>query len=513
MKHPRHFAITCPKKIVYQMTSSGKSLTFADLESRANKGAHALRSLGVGVGDHIALIMENRLEFLEICWAAQRSGVIFTAISRYLTVDEATYIASDCGAKVFITSDKYAETGAEILSGLNNNVHGMAVGSPVESLQSWEQLVASMPETPIEDECAGVAMLYSSGTTGRPKGIVRQYEFDALDSMSPVLLNVCGVMGKMNPASIYLSPAPLYHSAPLGVAMVAAALGATTLIMEKFDAEELLAAIGKYKITHTQVVPTMFVRILKLPDEARARYDMSSLICAIHVAAPCPVEIKRQMIKWWGPILLEYYAGTEGNGVTAANSEEWLAHPGTVGKALIGKIRILDDEGKELPSGQTGDVYFDAGLKFSYHGDAEKTANSHTKEGWSTLGDIGFMDEDDFLFLTDRRAYTIISGGVNIYPQESEDLLITHPKIIDAAVFGVPDEVFGEAVKAVVQPMDFANAGDALEAELIAFCRKNLSVIKAPQSIDFRKELPRTPTGKLIKRHLKAEYWEKEGKI
>ena len=507
MRHPKHFAKISPDKIAYQMIASGKSLTYAELEMRANQGAHALRALGISKGDHIAFLLENRLEFMEICWAAQRSGTIFTAISRYLTADEATYIAQDCGAKVFITSDKYAETGSEILNQLGEDVHGMMVGETTSGFQSWEELISSMPTTPIDDECAGIAMLYSSGTTGRPKGIVRAYEFESLDSMSPVLMNVCSVMGEMNPNSIYLSPAPLYHSAPLGVGMVAAALGATTIIMERFEAEEMLAAIEKYKITHTQVVPTMFVRALKLPEEARTRYDISTLTCAIHVAAPCPIEIKRTMIEWWGPILLEYYAGTEGNGVTAANSKEWLTHPGTVGKALIGKIRILDDDGNELPTGEVGDVYFDAGLKFSYHGDVEKTANSHTSEGWSTLGDIGKLDEDGFLYLTDRRAYTIISGGVNIYPQECEDLLITHPKIIDAAVFGVPDEVFGEAVKAVVQPMDFTNAGVALEAELIAFCREHLSLIKAPKSIDFRETLPRTPTGKLIKRHLKAEYW------
>jgi long-chain acyl-CoA synthetase len=507
VRHPKHFAKTSPDKIVYQMIGSGKSLTFAELESRANQSAHALRALGLSVGDHIAFLLENRLEFMEICWAAQRSGTVFTAISRYLTADEATYIAQDCGAKVFITSDKYAETGAEILGQLDDDVHGMMVGKASPDSQSWEELVSSMPTTPIDDECAGIAMLYSSGTTGRPKGIVRAYEFDSLDSMSPVLLNVCEAMGKMHPDSIYLSPAPLYHSAPLGVGMVAAALGTTTMIMERFDAEELLAAIEKFKITHTQVVPTMFVRALKLPEETRKCFDVSTLTCAIHVAAPCPVEIKRAMIDWWGPILLEYYAGTEGNGVTAANSEEWLTHPGTVGKALFGKIRILDDHGKELPTGDIGDVYFDAGLSFSYHGDDEKTANSRTKEGWSTLGDIGKLDEDGFLYLADRRAYTIISGGVNIYPQECEDLLITHPQIIDAAVFGVPDEVFGEAVKAVVQPMNFTEANDAFEAELIAWCREHLSVIKAPQSIDFRETLPRTPTGKLIKRHLKAEYW------
>lgn len=511
MRHPSHFAKLTPDKIAYQIDGSNKALTFGQLEARANKGAHALRSLGVKAGDHIAFLMENRLEFIELCWAAQRCGVIFTAISRYLTPDEAIYIARDCGAKVFITSDQYADSGRDILDSLDAAVRGVMAGNATPGFTGWDELLATMPVTPIEDQSAGIAMLYSSGTTGRPKGIVRKYEFKALDSLSPVLLNVCGVLGKMDAQSIYLSPAPLYHSAPLGVAMVAAALGATTIIMEKFDEQRLLQAVAEHQISHTQVVPTMFVRMLKLPAATREKYDLATLCCAIHVAAPCPVEIKRAMIDWWGPILLEYYAGTEGNGVTAVTTEQWLAHPGTVGKSLIGQIRIVDDDGKELPRGEIGDVYFDAGLEFSYHGDDEKTAAAHTRQGWSTLGDIGRLDDDGYLYLSDRRAYTIISGGVNVYPQETEDLLIGHPAIVDAAVFGVPDEDLGEAVKAVVQLVNSGNAGAMLEAELIAHCRQHLSVIKVPKSIDFRRELPRTPTGKLIKRHLKAEYWPKAG--
>lgn len=507
MKHPTYHASLTPDKIAYQMAGSGESLTYAQLDARSNQGAHALQKLEVAAGDNIAFFMENRLEFLELCWAAQRSGVIFTAISRYLTADEAAYIVRDCGAKVFLGSARYGETCTKIRNLISPDVRCLMIGGTEDSFEPWEPLIDAMQTNPVAEERAGASMLYSSGTTGRPKGIVRSYGGPSIDSLSPVLLKVCEDLGKMGPDSKYLSPAPLYHSAPMGAAMVAAGLGATTIIMEKFDETKLLQLVEQHRISHTQVVPTMFVRLLKLPEDVRNRHDLSSLVSAIHVAAPCPADVKRQMIDWWGPILLEYYAGTEGNGVAAATSQEWLAHPGTVGQPLIGTAHILDDDGVELPLGEIGDVYFNSGLSFSYHNDPEKTANAFNEKGWSTLGDIGWMDEDGFLYLTDRRAYTIISGGVNVYPQETEDLLVTHPAVADVAVFGVPDEDLGEVVKAVVQPMDFGTAGLKLEEELIAHCRSKLSAIKTPKSIDFRRELPRTPTGKLFKRHLKKEYW------
>ncbi|WP_282606038.1 acyl-CoA synthetase [Pelagibius sp. Alg239-R121] len=507
MKHPIHHARVTPEKIAYQIAQDGASITFAELDSRANQGAQALRKLGVESGDHIAFLLENRLEFMEICWAAQRAGVIFTPISRYLQSEEAAYIVADCGAKVFITSTRYAEMGVQIRALAGKEFRSLTVDEAVEGFEDWNALVESMPDQRLPDESPGATMLYSSGTTGRPKGILKQNQSSSIEALSPVFLKLLGEIAAMDAESVYLSPAPLYHSAPLGAAMVAAGLGATTIIMERFDEEGLLREIESAGVTHTQVVPTMFVRLLKMPTETRLRYDTGSLVTALHVAAPCPVDIKRQMIGWWGPILLEYYAGTEGNGVTAATTEEWNAHPGTVGRALFGSIRILDDEGLESPRGEIGNVYFDTGLNFSYHNDPEKTAQAYNKEGWSTLGDIGWLDEDGFLHLTDRRAYTIISGGVNVYPQETEDLLVTHPSVADVAVFGVPNEELGEEVKAVVQPVDTHSAGPELEVELIAFCRSKLSVIKTPKSIDFRRELPRTATGKLIKRHLKAEYW------
>ncbi len=507
MKHPVHHARVTPEKIAYQMAGTKESITFAELDARSNQGAHALRALGVQAGDHIAFLMENRLAFMEICWAAQRSGVVFTPISRYLQPEEAAYIVADCGAKVFITSERYAEVGQKIRGIAGSDLQCLMIGQGTEGFEDWSALSASMPEQPLAEQTAGATMLYSSGTTGRPKGILKRTQSTAIDALSPVFLKLLGEIAEVDEHTVYLSPTPLYHSAPIGAAMVAAGLGATTIIMERFDEEAYLQAIETHRVTHTQVVPTMFVRLLKMPEDVRLRYDCSSLLCALHVAAPCPVDIKHRMIAWWGPILLEYYAGTEGNGVTATTTPEWLDHVGSVGRALVGSLRILDEEGAELPRGEVGNVYFDSGLKFTYHNDPEKTAEAYTKEGWSTLGDIGWLDDDGFLYLTDRKSYTIITGGVNVYPQETEDLMVNHPAVADVAVFGVPNEELGEEVKAVVRPVDFEAAGPELEAELIAYCRAKLSVIKTPKSVDFRRELPRTATGKLIKRHLKAEYW------
>jgi fatty-acyl-CoA synthase len=325
---------------------------------------------------------------------------------------------------------------------------------------------------------------------------------------NPFLKLLCVDMYGMSSESIYLSPAPLYHAAPLRFNMMVGVLGGTSIIMEHFDAEEYLALVEKYKVNVSQLVPTMFVRMLKLPDEVRAKYNVSSLKCAIHAAAPCPVEIKAKMIDWWGPIVVEYYAGSEGNGVTVSNSQEWLTHRGTVGKAVVGKIKILDDEGNELPTGEIGGVYFADGPQFAYHNDPDKTQRAYNDKGWSTIGDVGYLDAEGYLYLTDRKAYMIISGGVNIYPQETEDILISHPAVADVAVFGVPNEEMGEEVKAVVQPHNMAMASKALEADLISFCRKHLSPIKCPKSVDFEAELPRTPTGKLVKRHLRDRYWQ-----
>jgi long-chain acyl-CoA synthetase len=509
MTHPSVYARTKPDKIAYQMAGTGKAITYRELDELSNQGAHLFRSLGLNAGDHIAFLIENGLAFMEICWAAQRSGLYYTAISRYLTQDEIAYIVKDCGARVVITTPKCADQIRGLVSESPGAPFFYMIDEPLPGFRSWDRELAQQPITPIADEVAGYDMLYSSGTTGRPKGIKRESEHNPIDLPNPFLKILCADMCGMTSDSIYLSPAPLYHAAPLRFNMMAISLGGTSIIMESFDAEEFLKLVEKHKVTQSQLVPTMFVRMLKLPEEVRKRYNVASLKGAIHAAAPCPVDVKAKMIEWWGPILIEYYAGSEGNGVTVSTSQQWLTHRGTVGRAVVGKVRILDENDGELPAGQIGTVYFADAPVFAYHNDPEKTRRAYNAKGWSTLGDVGYLDDEGFLYLTDRKSYMIISGGVNIYPQETEDVLITHADVADVAVFGVPNEEMGEEVKAVVQPHDMAKAGKALEAELILYCRKHLSPIKCPRSIDFEAELPRTPTGKLVKRHLRDKYWPK----
>ncbi len=505
--HPYHHARTHPEKPAYVMAGSGETVTYRQLDDQSNRIAQLFRSLGLKPGDHVAIFLENNPRFFEICWGAQRSGLIYTAISSRLTAAEVDYIVSDCGARLFVTSNYLAEKAAELAPLMKDAPHRFMIGGTIPGYESWEDAVARFPATPVADETAGHDMLYSSGTTGRPKGVMPVVEPQPIDFDNP-LLAISRKLYGIDSNTVYLSPAPLYHAAPLRFNMSVMRLGGTSVIMENFDAEEYLSLIPKYKATHTQVVPTMFVRFLKLPEEVRARYDVSSLKCAIHAAAPCPIPTKEAMINWWGPIVWEYYGGTEGNGLTMCNAEEWMAHKGTVGRAIVGKLKICDDEGNELPSGESGTVYFADGRQFEYHNDPKKTAESRHPKGWSTLGDVGYVDADGFLHLTDRKAFMIISGGVNIYPQECENLLINHPKVMDCAVFGVPNADFGEEVKAVVQPRDMSDAGPALAEELIAYCKQHLSAIKCPRSIDFEAELPRHPTGKLYKRLLRDRYWQ-----
>ncbi len=509
MTHPSHHAQTNPDKIAYRMAGSGKARTYRELDEQSNRGANLFRSLGLKAGDHVALLMENRLEFMDVCWAAQRSGLYYTAISRYLTQDEIAYIVKDCGAKVVVTSAKCADVIAGLAT-LSDAPTFYTVDDAGPHFKSWHDALALQPTTPVADAVAGYDMLYSSGTTGRPKGIKRASENNPIDVPNPFLKLLCATMCGMTQDSIYLSPAPLYHAAPLRFSMMVITLGGTAVLMESFDAESFLKLVETYKITQSQLVPTMFVRMLKLPEDVRTKYDVSSLKGAIHAAAPCPVDVKQKMIDWWGPILIEYYAGSEGNGVTVSNSQQWLTHRGTVGKAVVGSIKILDETDSEQPTGQIGTVYFADAPVFSYHNDPEKTKKAFNAKGWSTLGDVGYVDAEGFLYLTDRKSYMIISGGVNIYPQETEDVLITHPAVADVAVFGVPNEEMGEEIKAVVQAHDPDTANAELANELMLFCRKHLSPIKCPKSIDFEQELPRTPTGKLVKRHLRDKYWPKK---
>ncbi|HUZ12432.1 MAG TPA: acyl-CoA synthetase [Caulobacteraceae bacterium] len=509
--HPSIHARTNPHKPAYVMAGTGETVTFGELDARSNQGAHLFRSLGVQAGDAIAIFIDNSPRYYEVLWAAQRSGLRFTAISSKLTAGEVEYIVKDCGAKALIVGQGVAEVALQVAP-LVEGVKLLMVDGAQAPYESFEAARARFPATPIADESAGGAMLYSSGTTGRPKGVRRAGVAAAAPIDAP---NGLAVMGQAlygwTPDSIYLSPAPLYHAAPLGWSMAMQALGGTVILMERFEPEAALAAIQNHRVTTAQWVPTHFVRMLKLPPEVRAKYDVSSLTQVFHAAAPCPIPIKQQMIDWWGPIISEYYAGTEGNGFTAINSHEWLAHKGSVGRSMMAEVRICDEAGDPLPPRSEGTVYFSGGGQFEYHNDPTKTAESRNKHGWTTLGDVGWVDEEGYLYLTDRKSFMIISGGVNIYPQEIENLLITHPKVADVAVVGAPHEEMGEEVVAVIQPAEWAQAGDDLAAELSAFARSNLSHVKAPRRIDFMQELPRHQTGKLYKRLIRDAYWGKQG--
>jgi len=504
--HPRQHARTQPDKTALVMADSGQRLSYAELDARANQVAQLLRARGLKAGDHIALLLENQLRFFELCWGAQRAGIIYTAMSTRLKVAEAAYILDNCQARLLVSSQALAAQAAELLPHISGVGTRLMIDGTVPGFESYEAALAAQPATPIADETAGGDMLYSSGTTGYPKGVFVPPDSPEVEAV-PALTGICQRVFGMAGDTVYLSPAPLYHAAPMRFCMSVMRLGGTVVVMEHFDPERYLAAVQQHRVTHTQVVPTMFVRLLKLSEAQRQAFDVSSLRVAIHAAAPCPIPVKQQMIAWWGPVLWEYYAGTEGNGMTLVGSADWLTHPGTVGRAVIGQLRICDELGEPVPTGETGTVYFAEGKPFEYHNDPAKTAESTNARGWTTLGDVGHVDAEGYLYLTDRKAYMIISGGVNIYPQEVENLLVTHPLVMDVAVLGVPNEEFGEEVKAVVQPRDMAQAGPALAAELMAFCQQHLSHIKCPRSIDFEAELPRHPTGKLYKRLLRDRYW------
>jgi acyl-CoA synthetase (AMP-forming)/AMP-acid ligase II len=462
---------------------------------------------GLRPGDGIALLLENHPRFFEIAWAAQRSGLYYTAVSTRLTAPEVEYIVDDCGARAFFTSYARREVAESLQARLPKLCRRFMLSGTVPGYAPYEESVARHPARPLATELEGSDLLYSSGTTGRPKGVKPPLSGKPAGTV-PAVVRLMKQLYGAGPDTVYLSPAPLYHAAPLRFNLSVQRLGGTCVVMEHFDAIEALQLIERFRVTVSQWVPTMFVRMLKLPEQDRFSFDLSSHRVAVHAAAPCPVEVKQKMIEWWGPILHEYYGGTEGNGLTALDSREWLMHRGSVGKPVLGEVHIVGEDGLELPVGDTGMVYFARGPKFEYHNDPEKTSSSHNAKGWSTLGDIGYVDRDGFLYLTDRKAHMIISGGVNIYPQEAENVLITHPKVADVAVIGVPNEEFGEEVKAIVQPIDQADAGPELARELMEYCRQRLADLKCPRSIDFEAELPRHPTGKLYKRLLKDRYWK-----
>jgi long-chain acyl-CoA synthetase len=504
----REHAAANPDKPAVIIHPSGTVATFGELEARANRLAHYFRRAGLVEGDTIAVLMENNEHMHAVMWAARRSGLYYAPINAHLTPAEAAYIVDNSGAKAVIGSRalrKVCEGLAEHLPGGLPELLLMA-DDDLDGWQRYPDCVADQLDSPIADEVEGELLQYSSGTTGRPKGIRRELlhlpPAEATNMMS-VLLAALG----FSSGGTYLSPAPLYHTAPNMWSMGALAMGGTVVVMEKFDAEHALECIQRYRVTHGQFVPAMLIRMLKQPEAVRNSYDVSRLMRVVHAAAPCPVDIKKQMIDWWGPVVDEYYSSSEGAGVTWITSEDWLAHPGSVGKPLVGQAHILDENGNELPPGQPGQIYFDMGeLSFEYLKDAEKTAESRDRHGWVTVGDVGYIDEDGYLFLTDRKHHMIISGGVNIYPQEAENMLVTHPKVLDAAVFGIPDDEMGQSVKGVVQTLDPADATDEFANELLGWLRERLSHYKCPRSISFEAQLPRTDTGKLYKQELIKKY-------
>jgi len=512
--YPAKWAEKSPNKAAVIHATTGEQTSFRELNDRSNQLAQLMWDRGLRPGDHIASFLENDIRFFDVVWAALRSGLYLTTVNRYLTAEEAGYIVHDCEAKVLITSGYLQDVALDIPQHAPNCTAHLVINGEIEGYADYFDSIAAYPAAPLASEPLGAFMLYSSGTTGRPKGIKRPLS-GAMVSDDP---NGLGTMQQLlwgfDDNSVYLSPAPLYHSAPAAFATATLASGGSVVVMPRFDPVAALEAIETHKVTHSQWVPTMFTRMLKLPEKDRTGFDLSSHKIAIHAAAPCPIEVKKQMLEWWGPIIHEYYAGTEANGFAVVGPEDWLKYPGTVGQALGSVIHICDEEGLELPAGETGIVYFEQEeMSFSYHNSPEKTKDvQHPQHpNWTALGDVGYVNEEGFLFLTDRATFMIISGGVNIYPQEIEDAMVMHDKVADVAVIGVPNEEMGEEVKAVVQLAPSVSPSEAVSAELLAYAREHVAHYKCPKSIDFLEELPRLPTGKLYKRLLKDKYWGREG--
>jgi long-chain acyl-CoA synthetase len=503
-QHPRRWAAEAPARPAIVMAQSGESISYGELDARANRCAHLLRNLGLQRGDHLALLIENHPRFLEIAWAAQNSGLYYTPISWRFRIDEIAFILKDCGAKVLFTTLRQSNLLVELRSRLPG-IHYVVVDGDVDGCLDYGTASRELPSTPIADESRGSDMIYSSGSTGTPKGVKLELPTLGVDGLSR-MFSVYAQKYGWNRETVYMMTAPLYHSGPLRFAMSMQYIGATLILMEKFDALLSLKLCEQYRVTNAHWVPTMLVRLLKLPEADRKRCDLSSIRTVIHGAAPTSPDIKRAMIEWLGPILEESYGGTEGNGLTMISSEEWLKHPGSVGRSMMGSLHILDEQGRELPPGEIGLVYFAGGPRFEYYNNPARTKAAYDAEGRSTLGDVGYLDAEGYLYLSDRRDFMAIVGGVNVFPQEAEDLLIAHPRVMDAAVFGVPDEEMGEVIHAVVQPLRPDEAGPALERELLDFCLQRIAPVKCPRRIEFREQLPRHDTGKIYKRFLKDEY-------
>jgi long-chain acyl-CoA synthetase len=489
------------------MAESGEVVGYRELDARSKRVARLFREAGLRVGDHVAILLENHPRYFEIVWGAQRAGLYTTPINWHLKPEEVGYIVEDCGATALVTSAQLAEVARALEPHLARVKLRLMIDGTANGFAAYEDAIAKHPAEPLPEETEGAIMFYSSGTTGRPKGIKPPLSGKPFGEAGGGLTLLFQFKYGISAESVYLCPAPLYHAAPLGWTTSVQRLGGTVVVMERFDPAKALELIERHRVTHAQFVPTHFVRMLKLPESERRRYAFGSLQKAIHAAAPCPIDVKRAMIAWWGNAIEEYYAGSEGNGFCAIGAEEWLAHPGSVGKPLLGKVHIVGENGQEQPVGEAGQIWFESETRFEYHNDPKKTADAFNAQGWSSLGDIGYLDAEGFLYLTDRASHMIISGGVNIYPQEVENELVMHPAVADVAVIGVPHPEMGEQVKAVVVPAEGATPGAELEARLIAFTRERIAHYKCPTSVDFVEALPRLPTGKLRKAELRKRYW------
>lgn len=484
------------------MAGSGETVSYGALEERSIRLARVWHEAGLRPGDHVAILLENHPRYFEVVWAALRSGLYYTPVNSHLTAEEVAFIVRDCGARSLVTSAALTDRAA---TSAGVEVPLMMDGA-AEGWLGYEAALDRHAADPLDAQPNGQGMFYSSGTTGRPKGILFPLPDRSVTDDDPMVLNG-GPLGLAD-GCVYLLPAPLYHASPVVTGALCHRYGGTVVVMERFDAAACLDAIERYQVDVAQFVPTMFVRMLKLPEEVRTRADLSSLRHVSHAAAPCPVDVKRQMIDWWGPIILEFYAGSENVGSTMITSAEWLDHPGSVGLPRFCTTHICDDGFNDLPTGEIGTVWFDTpGAAMEYHGDPEKTAENRSPQGWYTMGDVGYLDDDGYLYLTDRRTFMIVSGGVNVYPQEAENVLIAHDAVVDVAVIGVPDDDLGEVAKAIVQLVDPNAASDTLADDLLAFCGRRLARYKCPRSVDFTDALPRLDTGKLYKRLLRDQYW------
>ncbi len=511
--HPYQHAAEHPDRAAFILADSGEVLSYRALDEGSNRLAHLFRQLGLAPGDRIGVMLKNSSDFPLVYWAAQRSGILMALLSTHLKAAEAAYILNDCGARVFISSAEVGDTPAELFRRRAELVPGLehcldAGGEPLPGSRALWQAAADLPITPVADEISGYHFLYSSGTTGRPKGIMHKFEPGPIEEPSPSDGGTA-LYERFDPL-VTFNAGPVYHGAPLNTMLLTHRLGGTFVTLRKFDAQATLRAIERHRVVAAQFVPTMFVRMLALPEAVRNSADLSSLRYVLHAAAPCPVGIKQQMIDWLGPIVDEYYGATENIGATYIRAEEWLLKKGSVGKSVLGPIHICDEAGRELPPGEDGIVYFELvpGRGFDYLNDPDKTDSARHPQhpDWFAVGDIGHLDEDGYLFLTDRKDFTIISGGVNIYPQMIEDALIEHPRVLDAAVIGIPDPEYGEQVKAIIQPVDWTEAGKALEQDVDRWCHARLSAVICPRSFQFVQELPRLPSGKLAKKQLRVLY-------